>query len=132
MPRYTVRMKMKIAVAALAATLFAGCGGPETTATSTRVAAAGERPAKLGLCIACHGETDMSRIPGTPHIAGQDEAYLRRSLTQYRENRRPAGGAMNAAAGSLSNDDIRELAAWYARRPWMDVDPVTESPQGAQ
>jgi cytochrome c553 len=111
-------MKSMIVAAAVAASMLAGCSSPVPGEAADGSAAAAERPAKLGLCIGCHGESGISRIPGTPHIAGQDEAYLRRSLTHYRDNRRQ-GGAMNAAAGSLSERDIRELAAWYARHPWL-------------
>lgn len=120
------------ASAVLLALLLAACNAPDREPVRDGALAGtdAQRPAKLGLCIACHGETGMSRIPGTPHIAGQDEAYLRRSLTHYREHRRQ-GGAMNAAAGSLSNDDIRELAAWYARREWLDA-PVQAAPTDSQ
>lgn len=111
-------MKSMIVAAAVAALMLAGCSSPAPGEAASGSALAAERPAKLGLCVGCHGESGISRIPGTPHIAGQDEAYLRRSLTHYRENRRQ-GGAMNAAAGSLSEADIRELAAWYARYPWL-------------
>lgn len=102
--------------------MLAGCSAPVPGDTSNGPAVTVERPAKLGLCMGCHGESGISRIPGTPHIAGQDEAYMRRSLTHYRDNRRQ-GGAMNAAAGSLSDGDIRELAAWYARYPWLGQGP---------
>ena len=111
-------MNKTIAAAALVASMLAGCSSPVPGEASSGRVAVAERPAKLGLCVGCHGESGLSRIPGTPHIAGQDEAYLRRSLTHYRDNRRQ-GGAMNAAAGSLSERDIRELAAWYARYPWL-------------
>lgn len=123
---------IRSATAVLAALLLAACNAPDRDPASggAVVGADLQRPAKLGLCIACHGETGMSRIPGTPHIAGQDEAYLRRSLTHYREHRRQ-GGAMNAAAGSLSDSDIRELAAWYARREWLDA-PVETAPIDTQ
>ncbi|MGY6518392.1 MAG: c-type cytochrome [Lysobacteraceae bacterium] len=113
-------MNIKLLTAGSLALVLAGCGAPPgADGGAVAPGAPGERPAKLGLCIGCHGDTGISRIPGTPHIAGQDEAYLRRSLVQYRDNRRP-GGAMNAAAGSLSDRDIRELAAWYGRRAWME------------
>lgn len=120
---------------ALLALLLAACNASDREPRPSAASAPGEgqRPAKLGLCIACHGETGISRIPGTPHIAGQDEAYLRRSLTHYREHRRQ-GGAMNAAAGSLSDGDIRELAAWYAAREWLDApaEPAPMDPRGEE
>ena len=74
------------------------------------------RPAKLGLCAACHGEDGRSRTPGTPHLAGQDELYLRTALAAYRSGARSAA-PMNAVAGSLQARDIAALARWYATRP---------------
>ena len=74
------------------------------------------RPAKLGLCAACHGEDGRSRTSGTPHLAGQDEAYLRAALAAYRSGARSAA-PMNAVAGSLQPRDIEALARWYATRP---------------
>ena len=45
-------------------------------------------PAKLGLCVACHGTDGRSRTPAAPHIGGQNEVYLVWALNQYREGRR--------------------------------------------
>src|SRR6185436_11096944 len=79
-------------------------------------AAPAPRPAKLGLCAACHGEDGRSRTPGTPHLAGQDETYLRSALAAYRSGARTAA-PMNAVAGSLQPRDIEAFARWYATRP---------------
>ena len=85
-------------------------------ASQAAAATAPPRPAKLGLCAACHGEDGRSRISGTPHLAGQDEAYLRAALGAYRSGARSAP-PMNAVAGSLQPRDIEALAHWYATRP---------------
>lgn len=74
-------------------------------------------PAKLGLCVACHGEDGRSRTPSAPHIGGQNEAYLIWALTQYREGRRE-GDIMSSVAGTLNAADVEALAAWYARQTW--------------
>lgn len=76
------------------------------------------KPAQLGLCVACHGVDGRSLQPGTPHIGGQDELYLRNSLIAYREGRRKAV-AMNAISNALQPRDIEELAAWYAAQPGL-------------
>src|SRR5688500_8078589 len=70
------------------------------------------RPAKLGPCVACHGEAGRGRIAGTPHLAGQDEAYLRTALAAYRSGGRKSA-PMNAIAGTLQPRDIATLARWY-------------------
>ena len=78
-------------------------------------ASAPAKPAKLGLCAACHGEDGRSRSAGTPHLAGQDEAYLRKALSDFRSGARKAA-PMNAVAGSLQDKDIQALARWFATR----------------
>jgi cytochrome c553 len=74
------------------------------------------RPARLGLCAACHGEHGVATASGIPHLAAQDRAYLAEALRQYRSGARSAA-AMRAAAGTLSDADIEALAAWYASQP---------------
>jgi cytochrome c553 len=71
------------------------------------------KPARLGLCAACHGETGNATQPGIPHLAAQDRDYLAAALRQYKSGLRSAP-AMRAAAGALSDADIDALAAWYA------------------
>jgi cytochrome c553 len=85
-------------------------------------------PAKLGLCVACHGADGRSRTPAAPHIGGQNEAYLVWALTQYREGRRE-GDVMSSVAGVLNGADIEALSAWYARQTWPAITPAT--PVGA-
>jgi cytochrome c553 len=75
-----------------------------------------EKPAQLGLCVACHGENGTARQPGTPHLGGQDEAYLALALNAYRDGSRKAA-AMNAISNALQPDDIEALARWYASQP---------------
>lgn len=75
-----------------------------------------EKPAKLGLCVACHGVDGRSRAPGTPHLGGQDRVYLQRALTDYRSGARKSN-PMSAIAGTLQPRDIEQMAAWYAAQP---------------
>ena len=72
-----------------------------------------ERPAKLGLCTACHGDDGTSRSAGTPHLGGQDQLYLARSLAAYRSGER-RHEPMTSLANALQPADIEALAAWYA------------------
>ncbi len=82
-------------------------------------------PAKLGLCVSCHGTDGRSRMPAAPHIGGQNEAYLVWALNQYREGRRE-GDVMGSVVGVLSRRDIEELAHWYARQTWPAAAPSAE------
>jgi cytochrome c553 len=74
------------------------------------------KPPKLGLCVACHGESGISRIAGTPHLAGQDEAYLRKALNDYRSGARKVL-PMSSISNQLQPKDIAQLAKWYAVQP---------------
>ena len=74
------------------------------------------KPAKLGLCAACHGENGISRLAGTPHLAGQDEAYLRKALNDYRSSARKVA-PMSSIANQLQPKDIAAFAKWYAAQP---------------
>lgn len=71
------------------------------------------RPAKLGLCVSCHGENGVAVTPDAPHLAAQRESYLITALTAYRRGER-RHAAMQAVAGTLSARDIAESARWYA------------------
>lgn len=84
---------------------------PQIAATATPADEA--RPAKLGLCASCHGEDGRPRVMGAATLAGRDAAHLRRALAEYRDGRR-THPTMRAIAGTLGQDDIAALAAWYA------------------
>jgi cytochrome c553 len=74
------------------------------------------RPAKLGLCVACHGERGISRVAGVPSLAGQDEPYLKKALGDYRNGVRNVA-PMTSFANTLQPRDIDALARWYAAQP---------------
>lgn len=73
------------------------------------------KPARLGLCAACHGETGQAGAKGVPRLAGQDFDYLVEALRQYRDGERHAV-PMRAVSGALSAADIADLARWYANQ----------------
>jgi cytochrome c553 len=97
------------AIAALSGTVLAQQAG----------AAAGnaERAkTKVSMCIGCHG------IPGyrsvyplvyhVPMIAGQNAGYIVSALKAYRSGDR-SHPSMRGIAGSLSDEDIADVAAYY-------------------
>ena len=71
------------------------------------------KPARLGLCAACHGESGQAVAADAPHLAGQKETYLRQALAAYRSGARDVA-VMRAAVGALSEADMDQLARWYA------------------
>ncbi len=82
-----------------------------TTAWAAPDAVAGQ--AKAQVCGACHGEKGVSNIPGVPHLAAQPQLSIFYQLLQFRDQRRKGGG-MEAIAASLSEQDMRDIAAHYA------------------
>jgi cytochrome c553 len=82
-------------------------------ASAASAAGAADKPARLGLCAACHGETGQAQMAGAPNLAGQRLDYLRAALAQYRDGRRDVS-LMRAAIGPLSAADLDALARWYS------------------
>ena len=76
---------------------------------------AGQR--KSQVCQACHGP-DGNGIgdPQYPLLAGQYADYLAKALQDYRSGARP-NAIMAGFAGALSDQDIADLAAFYAAQP---------------
>ena len=74
------------------------------------------RGATLALqCTMCHGARGLSEA-NAPNLAGQYPAVLIKQLIDYQHGDR-ASAVMQALAGSLSEPDIRDLAAYYAYLP---------------
>ena len=74
---------------------------------------AGKKTVADHRCAACHTDT-FEGAAGAPAIARQHHDYLIKALTDYREHARPSigVGAMNDAAASLTDDDIKAIAAY--------------------
>ena len=64
-------------------------------------------------CQGCHGLTGISRMPDAPTLAGQREAYLVKALIDFKEGRHH-NESMNVMAQMLSEQEIRDVAAYYA------------------
>ncbi len=67
-------------------------------------------------CNRCHGPEGRSKDPRFPILAGQDEAYLVKTLKLYHGGERPSS-AMQAMSFLMAESDITKLAAYYARQP---------------
>ena len=80
--------------------------------------AAGEKIANER-CAACHGKDGNTPIdPSYPKLGGQHADYLAIAMKAYRSERRK-NAIMGAQAKTLSNADIENVAAYYARQPGM-------------
>jgi cytochrome c553 len=77
-------------------------------------AAAGK--VKAQSCFACHGENGIGISPEIPNLAAQPPLSITYQLIQFRGQQRN-GGAMAALAAGLSDQDMRDIAAYYASLP---------------
>jgi len=82
------------------------------------------RGATLALnCTMCHGAQGMS-ISNSPNLAGQYPEVVIKQLHDYRSGHR-ASPIMQAIASALSDQDIRDLASYYAYLPKARTAPTT-------
>jgi cytochrome c553 len=74
-------------------------------------AAAGKQKAQM--CVVCHGIDGIAKIPDAPNLAGENAIYTTRQLEAFRSGERKHE-QMSIIAQGLSDEDIADLAAWYA------------------
>jgi cytochrome c553 len=67
-------------------------------------------------CAACHGPAGISQMPGSPSLAGQPDIFTQYQLVFIRDGQRKVE-VMQEIAKQLTDDNIRELGAWYASLP---------------
>ena len=74
--------------------------------------------AKTQMCQGCHGidgwRTAYPEVYKVPKLGSQHEAYLLQALREYKNGQR-AHPSMRAIAASLSDQDMADLAAYYAQ-----------------
>jgi len=93
-----------LAAPALANTPAAAAVKPDSTkgqAISTQV------------CGACHMADGSRGIPANPILAGQHPEYLVKQLQEFKSGKRNSA-VMKGFAGTLSDDDMKNVAAFYA------------------
>jgi len=99
-------MLNRIVLAALAA----GSLGLAGTAQAAGDAAAGQ--AKAASCGMCHGPQGQGTQMG-PKLAGEDPAKFIQAMNDYKSGKLD-NAMMKAQAASLSDEDLANLAAYYA------------------
>jgi len=68
------------------------------------------------VCAACHGANGVSVSDTIPNLAGQKGVYIETQLKALREGSRK-NPIMNAIAGQLKDDEIANVAAFFASLP---------------
>lgn len=118
----------------LALAFLAGLGGAAHAQTPAGVGQVGDPQAgerKIAMCAGCHG------IPGyrsgfpeqhrVPMIVGQPAGYMVAALTAYRKGERKHP-TMRAIAGSLTDEDMADIAAFYAQQAGQGARAVPDTP----
>lgn len=101
----------------LAFIAFASLASPVIAAESVADARAAAN--KVSMCIGCHGiagyRTTYPETYKVPMLGGQTAQYLEVALKAYRRGER-THPSMVGIAQSLSDQDIADLAAYYAQQ----------------
>ena len=106
-----------------AATLFAAAA----SAHAQGDVEAGKKKAEM--CIGCHGipgyQNSFPEIHKVPKISGQSDKYIVSALTAYKKGERKHP-TMRGIAGSLTDQDMADLGAFYASHADK---PAAETPK---
>lgn len=108
------------------------CAGPALAEEGKADPFTGGNPeagaAKAATCVACHGPGGNSANPDWPKLAGQHASFIYRSLQVLKNGHRQAP-VMNPQAASLSDQDMKDLAAYFAAQP---ASPGVASPDAVK
>jgi cytochrome c553 len=103
-----------------------------SSAAQAQDVAAGER--KAAMCIGCHGiagyQASFPEVHKVPMISGQTADYIVASLNAYKrgDRRHPT---MRSLSVSLSDEDMADLAAFYAQHGQSMIKTVAATPARA-
>jgi cytochrome c553 len=98
------------------------------TAPPTIVSADGKPEAgaaKAAVCSACHGPNGHSINPLWPNLAGQHASYTFEQVKAIQKGDKRANPTMQPLVANLSDEDIRDIAAYYATQTeaGLEADP---------
>jgi cytochrome c553 len=107
-------------IAALAFAAAAACLPGAAAAQQQPVGDPAKGRQKIQMCTGCHGipgyRTAYPEVYEVPMIGGQHAAYLVKAMQAYKSGERNHP-SMKAIAASLSDEDMANLAAFYAQTP---------------
>jgi cytochrome c553 len=105
---------------------------PATAIAADGVPAAGKTKAEAAGCFGCHGadgvasENGLALDKNVPNLAAEPDLYTQFQLVFFRKGVRK-NELMNAVAGSLSDDDVRDIAAYFASLPPVSTPPPADA-----
>ena len=83
------------------------------------------------VCVACHGADGNSAASANPHLAGQVEEYIYKQLKNFKAvDGKPAArnnAIMGGMAAPLSDEDMKNVAAWFASQKLKPATATDES-----
>ena len=80
---------------------------------------------KSAMCAACHGTDGNSPVPNFPKLAGQHPDYIIKQLKEFKGGER-TDATMNGMAAALSEQDMADIAAFYATQTGTVGSPCTD------
>ena len=103
-----------LTLSALIALLATGASAAETKVPAKPDLVKGQEKATQ-VCVACHTADGSRGTPANPILQGQHTEYLVKQLTEFKAGTR-ANAVMAGMAGVLSEDDMKNVAAFYASK----------------
>jgi cytochrome c553 len=100
---------MKRILTAVTAVVVASLGAAATAEAAGNVEAG---KAKAAACVGCHGANGQG-VPPNPALKGKTEDELVEAMKDYKSGKRN-NAVMKAFSAPLNNQDIENLAAYYA------------------
>ncbi|CAM4381930.1 Cytochrome C [Bordetella tumbae] len=110
-------MKLKTFLSSLVVVVSCAIAGQVAAAEAAPTGNIQNAKSKVSMCIGCHGipgyKASFPELYHVPMIAGQNAKYIEAALNEYKKGAR-SHPTMDAIAGSLSDQDIADLAAYYS------------------
>jgi cytochrome c553 len=110
---------------------------PVATMAAEGKAELGKARAEAAGCFACHGVDGLATADGLaadkniPNLAGEPDLYLQFQLVFFRKGIRK-NETMNAMAQQLSDDDLRNVSAYFASLPAPNHPTPDAAPQDTE
>jgi cytochrome c553 len=99
--------------------LLAIAGVAQAAAAADVVGNAKAAENKIAMCIGCHAipgyKATFPEVFQVPLLGGQSAKYIESALNAYKKGERK-NPSMRGIAGSLSDQDIADLAAYYSQQ----------------
>jgi cytochrome c553 len=96
---------------------------PDMHPPMPQVVKSGDKAANVRACASCHLPTGTGHDESA-YVAGLPAAYTIRQMADYKSGTRQGSGTMTGMAKTITDDEVREAAAYFAQlkpRPWIRV-----------